>query len=588
MLREDKLGFEGTSNTFNEPVEKEKLSKEDNLLDFLPESESFNYSSIRKALIDLLSKNETPNEFMEDSLHSIIKTTETFINSIKELSVLIETECRKNLGEKEIKLFEKNEFVEHGLRHLLSKLSELSRKNVVDSYQEFSSDLSRWFKVENGRVFGLMEVMTALINSRQLLLEEIIEESGGYNVMVSLFGDPEKYQSHTDLNQAIERGEISPWWMDDEPSPGKYLNNISTANLSAFINSLDLEVEKINEVLNNYSHLVEGDDPIDLKIKQKYEKELAQLENLKVRAFSVKHFQEELEVSLFDLSKEEPRFDGRFSTRFLPRRIAQTYESIVESAREVSQSAGKLVKDKNFSQVELEAVSDSLLKKANKLISSYAKKLSSRSLYDQEEESALISELALCSKEIFALSSVLQVMKSNGEKIDFDNDLVGVDMSSEEYNADRPLPSQEIYTLLEIINNNYRKIFSDNKDALSRVLSNFIKDINNPVGGRIFKMNHGGKIVAFCKLSFVSEGLMHAGSLNVLGEMQGTTAGTYLLEQALNEVNSSYDITAVSRKNNPANKRYLDMGFLINGEHEESDGASYYDLFLPRGGFQSS
>ncbi|NLC31312.1 MAG: GNAT family N-acetyltransferase, partial [Candidatus Moranbacteria bacterium] len=144
------------------------------------------------------------------------------------------------------------------------------------------------------------------------------------------------------------------------------------------------------------------------------------------------------------------------------------------------------------------------------------------------------------------------------------------------------LSEKEKREVIKIFEDNYKEIFADNPQAFQRVKSDFLKEIENLEGQQIYVMKFNNELIAFCRFKSLTENKVYGGSLNVIKEVQGMAIGGYFINDTLKEVSENHDIVIKTRKDNPANNRYQKEGFIITGEHRESDGVDYYEMLLPQ------
>jgi len=194
-----------------------------------------------------------------------------------------------------------------------------------------------------------------------------------------------------------------------------------------------------------------------------------------------------------------------------------------------------------------------------------------------------LTKLDKNNKDISTLAFILKAAKDAGEKIDWEN-IKELELDKKEIGSD--LPQEEKEEVLAIAKENYlRDVYPDNLAAAKDVIENLEAELfgeNGLKGQRTYILKYQGQIVAFCRFKPQGDGQLYAGSLNVEREVKNFCLGPYFLRQTLLEEARENDIVAITRANNPANKKYKELGFVFDSKSFIKNGVEYYNITLSR------
>jgi len=279
----------------------------------------------------------------------------------------------------------------------------------------------------------------------------------------------------------------------------------------------------------------------------------------RIRSFlSLEHGGQEMGQKILDIGN---KFDQETADKIFAK-YAQLADYAQDSAKYLSQQFN--IQD----ETQIQKIADHLLRRGKALLSVCA----------EENLTALqvIEKLEGIKGEVEILSATLKSAKEDGIKINPEI-IQGLKI---EKRADN-LNEKEKKAIVKIFQDNYRKIFADNPQAYQRVEDDFLKELENLQNQMVYIMKFNNEVVAFCRFNPLSDSEVYGGSLNVTEEIQGLNIGGYFICNTLKEVSKNYDIIIKTRKDNPANEKYQKEGFVITGEHQETDGVEYFDMLLP-------
>lgn len=178
------------------------------------------------------------------------------------------------------------------------------------------------------------------------------------------------------------------------------------------------------------------------------------------------------------------------------------------------------------------------------------------------------------------LHDFVTTARENRENVDY-KELLHLNLETKDIGVDFAEPLADEDAMLDLCKENYRQLFSENPIAFKLLVSDFEKELPDLKNQRVYVLRYKGEIVAFCRFKPMADGVVYAGSLNVDKKIQQISIGSFFLKEVLDqELRKSRAIQAITRVENPANKKYQDLGFEFSKETFEKNGIAYYNIIL--------
>ncbi len=267
---------------------------------------------------------------------------------------------------------------------------------------------------------------------------------------------------------------------------------------------------------------------------------------------------------------EQKSADAKFSARSIFRK----YNDIIGALEKFEiYLKDNFSKKEEISPDKMQRLRENFTNKAAALL----KKMSEEMKGKNTDE--IISRLDEMKTEIVLLQSFLQYAKEQGEKIDLE-DLRNIRISRKEVGKD--LSEEEKREVVSMAEENYEKIFAQNKKAFDSVMNDLKNDLKNLSGQVAYSMKMEGKMLAFCKGKLLENGELYISSLNVRPEVQNYSLGILFLQKVIQELAKKYSIRAITREDNPANGSYKKLGFVFDENTFEKNGVRYFNILLPK------
>ncbi len=248
-------------------------------------------------------------------------------------------------------------------------------------------------------------------------------------------------------------------------------------------------------------------------------------------------------------------------------KIFKKYNEIVDLTNEVETFVYKAFNDTTSESVL--SAKESLFRRAKDLLASYKDQIDSGKKIDAEKVS---SELENIKSEILLFASSFKSATKNGEIV-FDK-IPGIETSTVDPTAIRDEDKKEM-----------ERIFVANRPKYSsELLKHTLEEFKSALDSHdkeFHLLKFDGKIISFLRFDKLPDGNLYAGSLNVRPEARGSSIGSVILHQILDEKALQHDVEAVVYSKNPMLKHYTaDFGFEIVEElpNFENTGELYYKI----------
>ncbi len=194
----------------------------------------------------------------------------------------------------------------------LENASETEKEKVV---KKLISDLHHQEKINKKILNDLIHISKLFNQSKKKLKDELFLQGGEHAIASELFGDPEQYKTPQELDEAIQKGEITPWWMDENFDMEKILDKMDSSVLEKIIQASQKSIKKLETMLpaDGYYEMIKSEniqnagkpDKIDKKTFTKIKDEIKKANRKIDKAKKVLQFQKNLENKFQQLIFEQ-------------------------------------------------------------------------------------------------------------------------------------------------------------------------------------------------------------------------------------------------------------------------------------------
>ncbi len=292
----------------------------------------------------------------------------------------------------------------------LKDASETEKEKII---KRLISNLRHQEKVNRKILNDLIHISKLFNQSKKKLKDELFLQGGEHAIASELFGNPEQYKTPQELDEAIKKGEISPWWMDENFDMEKILDKIDSSVLKKIIQASQKSVKKLEAMLHTdgYYEMAQSEnaqnfgksDKIDKKIFTRIKDKIEKANRKIDKAKKVLQFQKNLENEIMELIYDQvPNLPKNIETNIADL-VFQKYNEIINQARKGKEEIRKiLAQSKELNEEKVEAISDNLLEYANQILNDYIEKIGKEKI----DEEVIAKELEQINGRVILLSEI--------------------------------------------------------------------------------------------------------------------------------------------------------------------------------------
>ncbi len=450
------------------------------------------------------------------------------------------------------------------LQDALTGLKNCPEDEKKELVADLISNLKREDKIRRQVLTDLKKAAKGLDDESRRIADDL-----EYDDLVAALGDPEKYQTPKELNDALAKGEIVYWWGDLESDMPEKIKNFGSQTIEKIIQGIDKNIKNKQVRYNDYFSMKKRDDfasadPIDRATLSRVEKDIAAKQKTKKRLENLLQIRQSIEQTFDNFiygDKEREVLDP----------VMQKYDEIVDEGRRVKAIIKEmLISEEDISEKEVDNIVDSILRRADDLLNRYIKVIKKGGTIDNDE---MIRLLETQRADVVSFAAIFKEAYKK-EKISF-KELKNVSYKTIDSFA---LDVDEKRMIVKTVKLNY-PLKKQQQDILEKIENSFKS--KKTKWHLLFRESQDKKdLVACVRFDEIDKNNVYAATFNVGPGYRGSSLGEAMFERVMSEVAQKKKIHAITEVGKEVSDFYINKGgFNIVGiEQNEKTGIYYYQI----------